>query len=283
VTAIDVADGLAVAGGGRGGLRLFDVRNPRTPRLLATVAGMDVRDVALDGDRLLVATDTGLVWLDRSVPARPSLVGHCLIPGEAKHVRVLGDQAWVTTSAGGLAVVSLTPVPQPAVVASAAVVRVPIAPLEPRRARSHGVAITLAAAARLAIRAAAEAHALVRLREAIDAFLHLADLQPRRRDRVLPGLLEEGARLAQAFDRHARQLDRAAQELGLPSEAFRRMGYAAQELHALAPLARRLSVVAAERRREGIRRCVARSVSDLVEGQVASPEVIPGEGHPPVC
>ena len=39
MTAIDVDDGLAVAGGVRGGLRLFDVRNPRAPRLLAAWRG----------------------------------------------------------------------------------------------------------------------------------------------------------------------------------------------------------------------------------------------------
>ena len=61
----------------------------------------------------------------------------------------------------------------------------------------------------------------------------LADLQPRRRDSLVPGLLDQRARLAQAFDRHARRLDRAAQELGMPSEAFRRLGFAAQELHTL--------------------------------------------------
>src|SRR4051794_39160119 len=88
-------------------------------------------------------TDTGLVLLNRSMSGRPALVGHCLIPGGPKHVRVRGDEAWVTTSAGGLAVVSLAPVPQPAMVAAAAVARVPVAPLEPRRARSRGVAITL--------------------------------------------------------------------------------------------------------------------------------------------
>ena len=175
VTAIEVADGLAAAGGGRGGVRLFEVSNPRTPRLLATVTGIDARDVALHGDRLLVATDTGLVWLDRSAPARPALVGHCPIPGGPKHLRVLGDQAWVTTSDGGLAIVSLAPVPQPVLASTAAVARVPVAPLEPRRARSRGVAMTPGAAARLAVRAAAEAHALLRLREAIDAFLHLAN------------------------------------------------------------------------------------------------------------
>lgn len=52
---------------------------------------------------------------------------------------------------------------------------------------------------------------------------------------------------------------------------------------ALPPLARRLSVVAAERRGKGVRRGVAGPAGDLVEGQLARPQVIAGEGHPPVC
>jgi hypothetical protein len=52
---------------------------------------------------------------------------------------------------------------------------------------------------------------------------------------------------------------------------------------ALPPLARRLSVVAAERRGKGVRRGVAGPAGDLVEGQFARPQVIAGEGHPPVC
>jgi hypothetical protein len=49
------------------------------------------------------------------------------------------------------------------------------------------------------------------------------------------------------------------------------------------PLARRLSVVPAERRGEGVRRGVAGPVGDLGEGQLAGPQVVAGEGHPPVC
>jgi AcrR family transcriptional regulator len=48
------------------------------------------------------------------------------------------------------------------------------------------------------------------------------------------------------------------------------------------PLARRLSVVPAERRGEGVRRGVAGAVGDLGEGQLAGPQVVAGEGHPPV-
>jgi hypothetical protein len=48
------------------------------------------------------------------------------------------------------------------------------------------------------------------------------------------------------------------------------------------PLARRLSVVSAERRGEGIRRSVAGPVGDLGQGQLAGPQVVAGEGHPPV-
>jgi len=49
------------------------------------------------------------------------------------------------------------------------------------------------------------------------------------------------------------------------------------------PLARRLSVVSAERRGEGVRRGVAGQVGNLGEGQLAGPQVVAGEGHPPVC
>ncbi len=52
---------------------------------------------------------------------------------------------------------------------------------------------------------------------------------------------------------------------------------------ALLPLARRLSVVPAERRGEGVRRGVAGPAGDLGEGQLAGPQVVAGEGHPPVC
>jgi hypothetical protein len=48
------------------------------------------------------------------------------------------------------------------------------------------------------------------------------------------------------------------------------------------PLARRLSVVPAERRGEGMRRGVAGPVGDLGDGQLAGPQVVAGEGHPPV-
>jgi hypothetical protein len=48
------------------------------------------------------------------------------------------------------------------------------------------------------------------------------------------------------------------------------------------PLARRLSVVSAECRGEGIRRGVAGPVGDLGHGQLAGPQVVAGEGHPPV-
>jgi pterin-4a-carbinolamine dehydratase len=49
------------------------------------------------------------------------------------------------------------------------------------------------------------------------------------------------------------------------------------------PLARRLSVVSAERRGEGVRRGVAGPAGDLGEGQLAGPQVVAGERHPPVC
>ena len=49
------------------------------------------------------------------------------------------------------------------------------------------------------------------------------------------------------------------------------------------PLARRLSVVPAERRGEGVRRGVTGPAGDLGEGQLAGPQVVSGEGHPPVC
>jgi hypothetical protein len=49
------------------------------------------------------------------------------------------------------------------------------------------------------------------------------------------------------------------------------------------PLARRLSVVSAERRRKGVRRGVAGPGGYLGEGQLAGPQVVAGEGHPPVC
>jgi len=48
------------------------------------------------------------------------------------------------------------------------------------------------------------------------------------------------------------------------------------------PLARRLSVVSAERRGEGIRRGVAGPAGDLGHGQLAGPQVVAGKGHPPV-
>jgi hypothetical protein len=48
------------------------------------------------------------------------------------------------------------------------------------------------------------------------------------------------------------------------------------------PLAWRLSVVPTERRGEGVRRGVAGPAGDLGEGQLAGPQVVAGEGHPPV-
>jgi hypothetical protein len=63
-----------------------------------------------------------------------------------------------------------------------------------------------------------------------------------------------------------------------PVNGLRRSGQLA-----LPPLARRLSVVAPERRGKGVRRGVAGPARDLVEGQPARTQVITGEGHPPVC
>ena len=48
------------------------------------------------------------------------------------------------------------------------------------------------------------------------------------------------------------------------------------------PLARWLAVVPAERGGEGVRRCVAGPAGDLGDGQLAGPQVVAGEGHPPV-
>jgi AcrR family transcriptional regulator len=48
------------------------------------------------------------------------------------------------------------------------------------------------------------------------------------------------------------------------------------------PLAWGLSVVSAEGRCEGVRRGVTGAAGDLGEGQLAGPQVVAGEGHPPV-
>jgi len=42
-------------------------------------------------------------------------------------------------------------------------------------------------------------------------------------------------------------------------------------------------VVPAERRGKGVGRGVAGPGGDLGEGQLAGPQVVAGEGHPPVC
>ncbi len=89
-----VTAGGVLYGAGRQGLVVLDVSDPRTPRVLSQIGGLEYRNTLLDGGTLLATTNEGVEVLDLANQAQPRSVAT---------VRIAG--ADVIAGAGGLVVV----------------------------------------------------------------------------------------------------------------------------------------------------------------------------------
>lgn len=77
VTSVNYTDDI-VAAGGKGGLSLVDVRNPRNPVVVSRYALGWVEDISIQGHYLYAAAGSqGLQVLDIKKPGNPVLVSSC--------------------------------------------------------------------------------------------------------------------------------------------------------------------------------------------------------------
>jgi len=98
------------------GVALVDVRNPAFPAVRSFVAAGDARDVALDGDLLLVANGVGgLRVVDVADRDRPRLLAD-LVTREARGLCVRWPWVYVADGPGGLVIADLSVPSQPAIV-----------------------------------------------------------------------------------------------------------------------------------------------------------------------
>ncbi len=106
-----------VAAGGDG-LRIYDIHDPASPRLVATLATHDARAVAIHGDRAYIADGRhGLQIADATDPLHPALLGG-RITEEACDVAVQGNYAYVADGAKGVRVIDVSDPRRPERVAS---------------------------------------------------------------------------------------------------------------------------------------------------------------------
>ncbi|MES2006506.1 MAG: hypothetical protein V4436_00190, partial [Patescibacteria group bacterium] len=101
-TASYVSGNFAYVADYAGGLKIYDVTNPKVPALLGSYTGITTaNDVVVSGRYAYVAdVSTGLVIIDVSRPNAPTLVGTYSVTGTAKSVALSGKYAYVTDSSG---------------------------------------------------------------------------------------------------------------------------------------------------------------------------------------
>jgi hypothetical protein len=132
---VEVAGSLAVVADGANGVRLLDVADPASPRLLGvfTTAGLVAWDVEVRRDVASVVNGVerrrDLVFvadlsrrflvLDVTDPQAPSLLAWVATSGDAYDVDIAGDLAFVTDSTRGLLVFDIADPARPALLGSA--------------------------------------------------------------------------------------------------------------------------------------------------------------------
>jgi hypothetical protein len=106
VHAVSVSGSLACIAMGSSGVQVLDVSDPAFPRRLAAIPSPDARDLALEGDFLLVAdAEAGLRSFDLSEPGSPAETAPPLVPA----VRVSTGKGWaLAISATGVAIVDVS-------------------------------------------------------------------------------------------------------------------------------------------------------------------------------
>lgn len=99
----------AYVAAGTAGVYVFNVADPRSPSLVATVATTNAKDVVVAGSRLYVADDSsGVRTFDLSTPAAPVQTGsYSGITAVSISVVASSNRAYVVNSAGGTSVVYL--------------------------------------------------------------------------------------------------------------------------------------------------------------------------------
>jgi hypothetical protein len=110
--ALDVAisDGYAYVADGLSGLQIFDISEPSSPALVASLDTPGYAEgVFVHGDYAYVADGPGgLQVIDISAPVAPAYTGGCATQGFAYGVAVKGNYAYIGGGAGGLQVIDVS-------------------------------------------------------------------------------------------------------------------------------------------------------------------------------
>ncbi len=102
------------------GIHIYDVRDRRRPRLLASLhTPGSPKGIVLDGDVAYVADDDhGLQVIDIADPAQPRLIGHLQTPGLAYTPVIVGQRLYLASHRGGIQIIDIGQPTQPRLLSS---------------------------------------------------------------------------------------------------------------------------------------------------------------------
>gem|GEM_PF-6004613 len=111
---------IAYAAQGHGGMYIYDVSYPASPRLLSSFAtASHTSGLTLEGNTVyLSASDSGVYIVDVTEPAAPSLISIIDTPGTAWDVAIDGNYAYIADGREGLHVANITDPANPEIIAS---------------------------------------------------------------------------------------------------------------------------------------------------------------------